>query len=236
MNRLLSFATSVRKRVTGVAAMAWPVDFSAVHTLVYDRGMAEVSAFVLAGGRSSRMGTDKAFVEFQGRTLLDRALSLVTVITPRVYILGNRAVFGAFGDVVEDQYPNHGPLGGIHAALRASASDLNLFLAMDMPFVQERFLKYLVSEAEKCDAQATVPRAAGNWQPLCAVYRKAFADLAEPALQSGRNKIDLLFREVPVRVIEEDELEKAGFAPELFRNLNTPEDLRAAGDAVQALD
>jgi molybdopterin-guanine dinucleotide biosynthesis protein A len=214
--------------------MAWPVSFSAGLALVYDRGMAEVSAFVLAGGRSSRMGTDKAFVEFQGRMLLDRALSLVTAITPKVYILGNRAVFGAFGDVVEDQFPDHGPLGGIHAALRTSASDLNVILAVDMPFVQERFLKYLVSEAEKCSAQATVPRAAGNWQPLCAVYRKAFADLAEPALRSGHNKIDPLFREAPVRVIAEDELEGAGFAPELFRNLNTPEDLLAARDAVQA--
>jgi inner membrane transporter RhtA len=127
-------------------------------------------------------------------------------------------------------------VGGVGAALRSSASDLNLFLAVDMPFVQKRFLKYLVSEAEKCNAQATVPRAAGNWQPLCAVYRKAFADLAEPALRSGRNKIDALFREVPVRLIAEDELERAGFAPELFRNLNTPEDLRAAGDALQAQD
>ena len=182
------------------------------------------------------MGTDKAFVEFQGRTLLDRALALVTAITPKVYILGNRTAVGAFGDVVEDQFPNQGPLAGIHAALRASPSDLNLFLAVDMPFVQERFLKYLVSEAEKCNAQATVPRAAGNWQPLCAVYRKAFADLAEPALRSGHNKIDALFREVPVRLIAEDELERAGFAPELFRNLNTPEDLRAAGDALEAQD
>ena len=62
--------------------MAWPVGFSGRRALVYDRGMAEVSAFVLAGGRSSRMGTDKAFLEFQGRTLLDRALGVVTAITP----------------------------------------------------------------------------------------------------------------------------------------------------------
>ena len=211
--------------------MAWPVGFSAGRALVYDRGMADVSAFVLVGGRSSRMGTDKAFVEFQGRTLLDRALALVTAITPKVYILGKRTVFGTFGDVVEDQFPDQGPLGGIHAALRASPSDLNLFLAVDMPFVQERFLKYLVSEAGKCNAPATVPRTAGNWQPLCAVYRKAFADLAEPALRIGHNKIDVLFREVPVRAIAEGELERAGFVQDLFRNLNTPEDLRAAGDA-----
>ena len=216
--------------------MAWPVGFSAVCTLVYDRGMAEVSAFVLVGGRSRRMGTDKAFVEFHGRMLIDRALGLVTAITPKVYILGSRAKFGAFGKVVEDEFAEHGPLGGIHAALRSSTSDLNLILAVDMPFVQERFLKYLVCEAEKRDAVATVPKAAGNWQPLCAVYRKAFADLAESALRSGRNKIDPLFKEALVRVITDDELEQAGFGAELFRNLNTPEDLRAAADVLRARD
>jgi molybdopterin-guanine dinucleotide biosynthesis protein A len=198
--------------------------------------MAEVSAFVLVGGRSRRMGTDKAFVEFHGRMLIDRALGLVTAITPKVYILGSRAKFGAFGKVVEDEFAEHGPLGGIHAALRSSTSDLNLILAVDMPFVQERFLKYLVCEAEKRDAVATVPKAAGNWQPLCAVYRKAFADLAESALRSGRNKIDPLFKEALVRVITDDELEQAGFGAELFRNLNTPEDLRAAADVLRARD
>jgi len=215
--------------------MAWPVGFSAVRGLVYDRGMAEVSAFVLAGGRSSRMGTDKAFVEFQGRTLLDRALALVTAITTNVAILGSQAKFGAFGKVVEDEFAEHGPLAGIHAALRSSTSELNLILAVDMPFVQERFLKYLVSEAEKGDAVATVPHAAGIWQPLCAVYRKAFADLAEPALGSVRNKIDPLFKEARVRVVTQDELEQAGFGADMFRNLNSPDDLRAA-NAVQARD
>ena len=215
--------------------MPWPVGFPAGRALVYDRGMAEVSAFVLAGGRSSRMGTDKAIIEFQGRTLLDRALALVTAITPNVYILGSRAKFGAFGKVVEDEFAEHGPLGGIHAALRNSTSELNLILAVDMPFVQESFLKYLVSEAEKGDAVATVPRAAENWQPLCAVYRKVFADLAEPALRSGRNKIDPLFKETLVRVIAHDELEREGFDEDLFRNLNTPEELRAAGIAQQPL-
>lgn len=208
--------------------MAWPVGFSAVCTLVYDRGMAEVSAFVLVGGRSSRMGTDKAFLEFQGRTLLDRALGVVTAITPDAYILGSRAKFGAFGKVVEDEFAEHGPLGGIHAALRSSQSELNLILAVDMPFVQQSFLDYLVSEAGKHGAMVTVPRAAGNLQPLCAVYRQEFADLAEFALRSGRNKIDPLFREVPVRVIAEDELASGGFSAETFRNLNSPEDLREA--------
>jgi len=179
------------------------------------------------------MGTDKAFVEFQGRTLLERALSLVTAVTRTVYILGSRPSLGAFGDVVEDEFPDHGPLGGIHAALRASSNDRNLILAVDMPFVTDVFLRYVVSEAEQSGTVVTVPRAAGSWQPLCAVYEKPFADLAESALRSGRNKIDPLFRETSVHVIEEQDLQRAGFGSELFRNVNTPGELQAAEDAAQ---
>jgi len=206
---------------------------SRLRVLLYDRGMSDVSAFVLAGGRSSRMGTDKAFVEFQGCTLLNRALDLVTGITPTVHIVGSRERFGAFGDVVEDEIPDHGPLGGIHAALRASPSDRNLIVAVDMPFVTAAFLQYLLTEDKRSEAAVTVPRAAGNWQPLCAVYRRAFAVRAESALRSGHNRIDALFEETTVRIINEEDLGRAGFSADLFRNLNTREELEAAELASQ---
>jgi molybdopterin-guanine dinucleotide biosynthesis protein A len=195
--------------------------------------MRDVSAFVLAGGRSSRMGTDKAFVEYQGRTLLSRAVDLVTGITRNLYILGSRERFGAFGDVVEDEIPDHGPLGGIHAALRASSSDRNLILAVDMPFVTAAFLQYLLGEAERNEAVVTAPRAAGNWQPLCAVYRRAFAAPADSALRSGHNRIDALFEKTTLRIIDEEELGRAGFSAKLFRNLNTREELEAAEHVSQ---
>jgi molybdopterin-guanine dinucleotide biosynthesis protein A len=196
--------------------------------------MEDVSAFVLAGGRSTRMGTEKALIALGGQTLLARALALVTGVTPHVRILGSKAKFGGFGEVVEDEFPDHGPLGGIHAALRASSSVLNLILAVDMPFIERRFLQYLVREARQHDEFVTVPRAGGHWQPLCAIYRRPFADLAQDALQKGRNKIDPLFQETTVHVLEEDDLQKQGFSGDLFRNLNTPEDVRQADLRMQA--
>jgi molybdopterin-guanine dinucleotide biosynthesis protein A len=196
---------------------------------VYDRAMGDLTAFVLAGGQSSRMGTDKAFIELEGHTLLSRMLALARTVASDVRILGDEKKFGPYGDVVEDEFPNHGPLGGIHAALRVSATDLNLILAVDMPFVEVRFLQYLVHEATRSDAAVvTLARAAGGWQPLCAVYRKPFADLAEQALRQGKNKIDPLFRQVQLRILEEAELKKHGFSPAMFRNLNTPEELTQA--------
>jgi molybdenum cofactor guanylyltransferase len=195
---------------------------------VYDRRMGDLNAFVLAGGQSTRMGTDKAFVEFEGVTLLARALAVLSTVTTDIRILGARKKFDHYGAVLEDEFPDHGPLAGIHAALRASPAELNLILAVDMPFVDARFLKYLADEARKGNALVTLPRAAGGWQPLCAVYRKPFADLAQSALQQGRNKIDPLFREIELRVVEETEMKQQGFSSTMFRNLNTPEELTGA--------
>jgi molybdenum cofactor guanylyltransferase len=192
---------------------------------VYDREMDGVNAFVLAGGKSSRMGTDKAFVELGGKTLLHRALELVGPVGQHVWILGSREKFGSYGSVIEDEFPDHGPLGGIHAALLASDQDLNLILAVDMPFVEGKFLEYLTKCAKDSAATVTAPRAEGRWQPLCAVYRRDFSTLAERVLKVDRNKIDPLFSQVNVRGIEEAELSVNGFGSGMFRNLNTPADV-----------
>jgi molybdopterin-guanine dinucleotide biosynthesis protein A len=75
---------------------------------------------------------------------------------------------------------------------------------------------------------AILARTHDDLQPLCAIYRRAFAGSAEKALRAGRYKIDALFQKRQTQVIEEDELRTAGFSPELFRNLNTPQDLAEA--------
>ncbi len=192
-------------------------------------GTPEASVFILAGGKSSRMGADKAFVEFEGRTLLARALDLARSITPEVRIVGEVAKFSAFAPVVEDVFRECGPLGGIHAALRATRTELNVVLAVDMPFVSFALLQFLLSRARNPDgAVATVPRSAGRWQPLCAVYRREFGEAAEFALRAGRYKIDALFDAVQVQVVDEEGLVDAGFAPRIFSNLNTPDDLHTA--------
>jgi len=200
---------------------------------VYDRPMddaapREATAFILAGGKSTRMGVDKAFLDFDGRTLLARALELARSVTPDARIVGRQEKFARFAPVVEDVFPGCGPLGGIHAALRISAAELNLMLAVDMPFLLPAFLRYLISQAHgEPEAVVVAPRCDGRWQPLCAIYRREFSEAAEKALRSGQNKIDLLFDLVKIRSIEEDELEQAGFSPAIFGNLNTPEELEA---------
>ncbi len=190
--------------------------------------MEQLTAFVLAGGKSTRMGEDKAFLALKGRTLLDRALDTVRALTPEVIIVGERSRFSRFGTVVEDVFRDRGPLGGIHAALTATATDLNLILALDMPFVEKSFLKYLAREASGSDAVVTVPRTAAGWQPLCAAYRKTFGPLAERSLLQGQNKIDALFSDLKVLVIDDQDLERRGFSEAMFRNLNTRKEFEQA--------
>ena len=101
-------------------------------------------------------------------------------------------------------------------------------LAVDLPFVDADFLLYLLSRARESTAMVTLPRAAGRLQPLCAIYQRAFCEAAEESLRNGRNKIDSLFAKVGTCVIDDDELVHAGFSSEMFRNLNTPDDLEKA--------
>jgi molybdenum cofactor guanylyltransferase len=183
----------------------------------------ELSAFVLAGGRSTRMGADKALMEFRGQTLLARAVDLAGAVAVSCRIVGSREKYGAFGDVIEDVYPGQGPLAGIHAGLRASVTDHNLFLAVDTPLLTGDFLRHLAAHAERSGAVVAVPRTQdGRLHPLCAIYRRGFAEVAESSLREEHNKIGGLFSQVEVEYVSPA---SGGFDERMFTNLNTPEEL-----------
>jgi molybdenum cofactor guanylyltransferase len=174
------------------------------------------------------MGQDKAFMQLGGRTLLARALQLAMTSTGGAQIVGSAEKFAVFGPVVEDICPGQGPLAGIHAALAGTRTELNLIMAVDMPFLEPELLSYLVAQACRTPAMVVLPAAGERLQPLCAVYRRAFAEVAERSLRAGENKIDRLFSEVEIRVIEPNELERNGFTEKMFRNLNTEQDWQEA--------
>jgi len=195
---------------------------------VYHQPVNPVAAFVVAGGKSTRMGADKAFLELGGQTLLARALALSASVCGEVRIAGDRQRFFSFARVVEDIYPGRGPLAAIQAALVAGIAQLNLMLAVDLPFMEPRFLSYLLAESSRTGALVTVPRIGGKWQPLCAVYRPEFSALAEESLRKRKNRVDALFERTETRIIGDQEFTHAGFSPLIFRNLNTPEEWERA--------
>src|SRR5947209_7369509 len=187
-----------------------------------------ITGFVLAGGKSSRMGTNKALLSLDGATLLQRTQTLLQSVCQRVFILGQRELYGRFGECVEDVYRECGPVGGIHAALLNSSTEFNLITAVDTPFLTVELLGYMADRAKQSRAVVTTPRLGGFDQPLCSIYSREFLPVAEAALQSGNYKIVPLFPKENTLVISEAELAEFGVTPEIFDNLNTPEDVERA--------
>ena len=189
--------------------------------------MKDVSVFVLAGGRSSRMGSDKALLPIAGMNLLQIAVAKAREVSPRTAIVGSRERYAQYGEVIEDIIPGCGPLSGIHAALRTTRSELNLILSVDMPLITPDFLRWLTQTAASGDELATVPEAHGRTQPLCSVFRRAAIAPVENAFETGEYKVDRLFSILPTRLVAEIDWRAAGFLPNIFRNLNTPEEYEA---------
>jgi molybdopterin-guanine dinucleotide biosynthesis protein A len=196
----------------------------------------EVNAFIIAGGKSSRMqsgpempSSDKAFLSLDGRFLIEHAIHQARVADD-IYIVGPKDKFSAYGRVVVDIFPHAGPLGGIHAALKRTRTELNLMLPVDMPFMKREFLTYMLQTALDNKAVVTVPRMNGRLQPLCAVYRKRFGSIAEEALEKRDHKIDSLFPQQGTAFIdiETPEMANQGFDVSMFDNINSPDDYQRA--------
>ncbi|MCU1255797.1 MAG: molybdenum cofactor guanylyltransferase [Candidatus Angelobacter sp.] len=188
----------------------------------------QLSGFVLAGGKSTRMGQDKAALTLNGLTLLQHALAALREVCRDVAILGKHELYGTLAPVYEDIFPGCGPLGGIHAALSNSKTQFNLIIAVDTPFLAPKFLSYLVDKAIASGAVVTTPEIDDYTQPLCTIYSLDFHSIAEHALRLGNYKIVPLFPKGRTLIIKEAELRQFAFVADMFENLNTPEDLARA--------
>lgn len=204
-----------------------------------------VEGFVLAGGRSSRMGQDKALLQVGGRSLVEVALDKLRSIgvdTPR--IAGARADLSSHAPVVPDLHPGCGPLSGIEAALAASSQPLNLFLPVDMPLLPARFLSWMLVRAEITGALVTVPGFNGRPQPLCAVYHRDLLPLIGASLVAGNYKVMSVMSAAPSQMVDLFDVERLastdfellGFSAlplyRWFHNCNLPEDMVGIGNAL----
>lgn len=214
----------------------------------------EITGFVLAGGRSRRMGRNKSELTWGTQTFLTHAIARMQQVCDRVLLVGGSAE--ASVPVLEDAFPGEGPLAGLHTALLHSTTEWNLILAIDMPLVSSELLKFITSRCV-ASALAVVPTVAssastdkentpelpsGNadpiLQPLCAAYHRRFLPFAEQALSAGQLSIRRLLEQGSqgimtgqgdvIRIIDQYELTAAGFAVEMLMNVNTPADLERA--------
>ena len=192
-------------------------------------GSFPVGGFILVGGQSRRMGGEKALLELNGRPLALRAAELLRPYVAEVTLLGSPERFGHLGlRIRADRQPGRGPLEALCGALADSPCDWNIFLACDLPFLEEKFLEILVDQALAGQAQAVVPRTADGWQPLCAAYHRSCVPAMEQALARGSAGIVEILPALQVDAIGSEELARLGFSERLFRNINTPADWDAA--------
>lgn len=183
------------------------------------------SAVILAGGKSSRMGRDKAWLPLVGQPLLARQIELVRELAPEEIFISGRTVtdYTSFGcPVLTDEFADAGPLAGIAAGLEAASAPLVLVLAVDMPEMTSAMLRELL---ERCvSGTGVVPRVNRRLEPLAAFYPKAAAPLA----------VDLLKRQLEVVRTFAEECKQAGLISvqdvaeadwKCFANWNSPDDL-----------
>ena len=181
------------------------------------------SAVLLAGGKSSRMGRDKARLEIQGEPLWRRQLETLRRLSPEQLFLSG-ALRAPRCETIEDDVQGVGPLAGVASALRRCSSSHLVVLAIDLPLITTAFLRSLLHLCG--EQQGVVPQGQEQFEPLSAVYPKSSATLAAAALQNGDFSMQSFVRAaieqdlLLVRKISHDEAS-------LFTNLNTPADLAA---------
>lgn len=197
---------------------------------------AALSVAVLTGGRSRRMGTDKALLDWHGRPLLQHVLETLRPLSDDLLVVGDRPAYHAFGArVVADAWDDAGTLGGIGTALRAARHERVLVVACDMPFVSRELAQAMADEPLAYDA--LVPRTAGGrggqrgdatWQVLHAIYTRACLAPIARRLDAGELKVVSFFEDVRVRALDEDWLR--AYDPDLraFANANTLDEYAAA--------
>ena len=182
-----------------------------------------VDGFLLAGGRSSRMGRNKALLELGGRSMLQIGLEKLRFVCREVSLVGDQPELLRFGvPVVPDAMQGCGPLGGIVAGLEASTSKWAMFLAVDVPFVPVEVLKILLTVSEAEGAVCVLAESFGQPHPLTGIYAKAALPALRVALQAGRLKVISAIKSAGmVRYLNFER-------DEWFRNLNTPEEFAEA--------
>lgn len=200
--------------------------------------MNDFTGYVLAGGKSSRMGADKALLKIGDQTFLENAVGILEPICEQVRVVLNRSQTGLTEKIPDgvsrifDRFENRGALGGVHAALADCQTTFAVILAVDLPFVTGEAIEKLCEIiSHENDFSAVVPlQADGKTQPLCAVYRvkdclpKAEKLLSQTASASMRDFLE---------IIEAKELPTDSFDQNLFANINSPTDYQILKGAIR---
>lgn len=192
--------------------------------------MTSVRGYVLAGGRSRRMGRDKALLPWGAGTLLDHALARVREAFGEARVLGGDGGRYPGTPDLADAWPGAGPLGALATALRHAGGEAVVLLAVDLPHVTADVLRRLAARLPGHDA--VVPQSAHGPEPLCAAYAPACLEPVTRRLLEGERRMTAFWPDVRVLEVTPAELAAGEDGTVLFRNVNTPADYAAARQVV----
>ncbi len=186
-----------------------------------------ITGILLAGGKNSRMGVNKAFLEIDGIRLIEKALNIYRRLFSEIVIVTNDPLsYLEFTDamIVTDIYKGKGPLCGIYTGLFYAKNDYAFFCPCDMPFLNEDFIAYLIGQTGHHDV--IVPELAYGYQPLHAIYSRKCLPSIKRLLLMDKLKITGFYRDMRVLTIGEEQISPFNNDGRLFHNLNTPEDIK----------
>lgn len=183
----------------------------------------DITGIVLAGGKSSRMGTDKSLLRWKGITLVERAIELLRPLCSQVIISSNNLVYDFTGcETWPDELPQQAPIIGIFSCLKRSATDVNIVLSCDMPYVSADLLIHLRGYSGK--NAVVVPVHDGFTEPLCGIYKQSILPYLEKRIANNELSLHRFIESCPHHYAEIDKL--PFYNNRLFLNINTPDDLR----------
>ena len=190
----------------------------------------KAGAIILSGGKSSRMGTNKALLPFNEKTNIERIKDKLQIVFDEVILVTNDPETYQFLNIktVTDLYPGKGPLAGVHAGLSASNYEENIVVACDMPFVSAELAEIFVKNLKHYDA--LVPIIGGKQHPLFAAFQKRIVKELESCLEEDRLSMVKLFNKLNVCYLEDEDLRVYGInsLERVFYNMNHPDEYETA--------
>jgi molybdopterin-guanine dinucleotide biosynthesis protein A len=189
-----------------------------------NNSMPTIAGFILAGGESRRMGTDKSQLVLNGESFVERIAAALAAVTKNIAVVGKPAQHSTKLPQLPDVYPGWGALGGVHTALASTDADWCLIVACDFPFVTGELFTRLAHLRENFEAVAPI-QSDGIPQPLCTLYQtEPCLWLTERLINSGERKPIALLQSVRTLWVPFDEIQDLPGAERFFVNINTPED------------
>jgi len=187
----------------------------------------EVTGIILAGGKSSRMGTDKGLQELCGKPLINYAIQSLSGLCSTILISTSSDAYQSFGyKTVADEIPGIGPMGGIYSALKQSKTEKNLVLSCDLPFVSKELLSFILKNSE--GYQVAVPwQGNQHYEPLCGFYHLSILEQISLYIQNNNYKLPDIFEKISINRLVINK-ESDFYTEELFLNVNSKHDLATA--------